>query len=259
MSSTAKPEVNLRAASRDKNVGWYLQGIPTLTETQCDLLENYSNIPADEVVPHVLKMRDELWEVYPFPCVGLFRFIDLGLSNTASYALVLGRLKAGASLLDLGCCCGQDLRKLVRDGAPSDNLYGAELFQELHDTGYNLFLDRNRFKANMYQADIFDPEGPLKELEGWMDIVYVGLFLHQFDWEGQIRAGERIVRLMKDVPGDGTISYRHNLESFRKYWSELGEKTGTQWRVDAKLMEVRRDWAKDDKTTGLLFEVVRVK
>lgn len=168
----------------------------------------------------------------------------------------------------------------MRDGAPSDNLYGAELFQELHDTGYNLFLDRNRFKANMYQADIFDPERPLKELEGRMDIVYVGLFLHQFDWEGQIRAGERIVRLMKDVPGvmivgrqigsteaglvltggkDGTISYRHNLESFRKYWSEMGEKTGTQWRVDAKLMEVRRDWAKDDKTTGLLFEVVRVK
>ena len=98
--------------------------------------------------------------------------------NTVSYALVLGWLKAGASLLDLGCCCGQDLCKLVRDGVPSDNLYGAELFQELHDMGYNMFLDRNWFKANMYQADIFDPEGPLKELEGRMDIVYVGLFLY---------------------------------------------------------------------------------
>lgn len=132
----------------------------------------------------------------------------------------------------------------------------------------------------MYQADIFDSEGPLKELEGKMDIVYVGLFLHQFDWEGQIKAGERIVRLMKNKPGvlvvgrqigsteaglvstggkDGTISYRHNVESFKKYWTELGEKTGTEWRVEAKLVDVRRDWANDPKTTGLLFEVLRVK
>lgn len=36
-------------------------------------------------------------------------------------------LKAGARYLDIGCCIGQDIRQLVADGAPHENLYGAEL------------------------------------------------------------------------------------------------------------------------------------
>lgn len=37
------------------------------------------------------------------------------------------RLKDGARYLDVGCCLGQDIRKLVADGVPSAHLYGVEL------------------------------------------------------------------------------------------------------------------------------------
>lgn len=168
---------------------------------------------------------------------------------------------------------------MVRDGTPSDNLYGAELFGGLHDVGYDCFLDKDTFKGHMIQADIFDTEGPLKSIHGKIDIAYVGLFLHQFDWEGQVTAGQNIVKLMKDQPGalitgrqigaydagivstggkDGTVSFRHNLESFDKLWKEIGQKTGTEWKVESQYMDVRRDWTKDPKTTAIIFEVSRV-
>ncbi|KAK9250998.1 hypothetical protein V1507DRAFT_465944 [Lipomyces tetrasporus] len=61
--------------------------------------------------------------------------------------------------------------------------YGAELFGDLNTIWYDLLLNRDQFSTKMYQTDIFDIEEPLKELEGKMDIVYVGLL----DCEGQIK------------------------------------------------------------------------
>lgn len=69
-------------------------------------------------------------------------------------------------MLDLGCCCAQDLRKLVHDGAPSENLWGAELKGGFLELGYELFLDRETLKAHFIEADVFDAEGLLKQLEG---------------------------------------------------------------------------------------------
>jgi hypothetical protein len=34
--------------------------------------------------------------------------------------------------------------------------------------------------------------------------------------------------------------FRHNEESFRKIWEEVGEATGTKWRVEVEMFEVER-------------------
>jgi SAM-dependent methyltransferase len=194
----------------------------------------------------------------------------------------LKRLKEGASLLDLGCCFAQDLRKLVRDGAPSENLWGAELLGDFLELGYELFLDRDTLKAHFLEADIFDAEGPLKQLEGKMDLMQVGLFLHLFDLEGQTKACERIVALMKPEKGvlivgqqvgslepgpmdeSGKIKmYKHNVESFEKMWKEVGQKTGSEWKVSANIdgglgiNQEKRAWD-DPKTRRLVFEIERI-
>jgi hypothetical protein len=50
---------------------------------------------------------------YPYPCIGGFHFLKFGLASNPNYQSVLDRVKQGQTLLDLGCCVGQELRKLV--------------------------------------------------------------------------------------------------------------------------------------------------
>ncbi|PVH83670.1 hypothetical protein DL98DRAFT_512858 [Cadophora sp. DSE1049] len=268
--------------SKDKGVLWFNPTFPGLTEDQRDLLENYSHMKSDFIIPHILSVRDKAWDVHPLPCIGQFRFIDLTLSRSPSYPHIQHLLKAGGKLLDLGCCFGQDLRKLVHDGAPASSLFGAELRREFIELGYELFLDKDTLGVQFLTADIFDPDSSLKQLDGQLDVVYIGLFLHLFDWEGQRKACERIVGLLKpekrvlilgqqvgslvacDVKfeGDKKVT-RHDLASFERLWKEVGEVTGTEWVVWAELDgglgvgNGKRVWD-NQETRRLVFEVERV-
>lgn len=194
--------------------------------------------------------------------------------------MVVKRLKEGASLLDLGCCCAQDLRKLVHDGAPSESLWGAELEGEFLELGYELFLDRETLEAHFVEADIFDAEGPLTQLEGKMDFVFIGLFLHLFDLEGQLKACERIVSLMKPQigclilgqqigslePGPmavGSKMLKHNVESFEIMWKEVEKRTGSKWKVNANIdaglgVDQKVRASDDPDTRRLVFEIARI-
>jgi len=90
-------------------------------------------------------------------------------------------LKAGGNLLDLGCCFGQDLKKLIHDGAPASSLFVADLRSEFIELGYELFLDKHKIGVQFLIADIFDPFSSLKQLDDQLYVVYIGLFLHIFD------------------------------------------------------------------------------
>lgn len=190
----------------------------------------------------------------------------------------MARLKAGEALLDLGCCFAQDIRKLVYDGAPATNLWGAELLGDFIELGYEMFGDRDTLKATFMQADLLDCEGALKALKGKMDMIHIGLFLHLWDWEGQLRACLRIVELLKPqkgvlilgqqvgtaVPGGrldpGVSRWRHDVQSFERLWKEVGDETGTQWKVDVVMDEGlgvgqhNRSW--DDPSTRRISFVV---
>lgn len=55
----AKTEVTVgvttgHVGSKNKNVGWFAKAIPELQSAARDLLENYSGIPKDKVIEHVL-------------------------------------------------------------------------------------------------------------------------------------------------------------------------------------------------------------
>ena len=57
--------------------------------------------------------------------------------------------------------------------------------------------------------------------------------------------------------------WRHNVESCERLWREVGERTGTEWRVSATLEDTLRDafderWH-DPETRRLVWEVERVK
>jgi hypothetical protein len=57
--------------------------------------------------------RAKAFSIFPYPCIGMYRFLDLSILSTDVYPEVLRRLKGGEKLLDLGCCFGQEIRQLV--------------------------------------------------------------------------------------------------------------------------------------------------
>ena len=65
-------------------------------------------------------------------------------------------------LLDIGCCFGQDERKLVADGAPPQNIYGADLHRGFIELDYDLFLDWEKLTSKFFTGDVLAAEPELK-------------------------------------------------------------------------------------------------
>jgi hypothetical protein len=196
---------------------------------------------------------------FPFPCLGRFGFLDLSISQSRQYKEILERMKNGDKYLDIGCCVGQDIRKLVFDGALSENTYGSDLQQPFMDIGYELFLDKDTLKTTFIAADVFDADSNLKQLDGKVDVVHAASFFHLFDWDEQMRASTRIAQLLKPKAGSlvvgrqvGNVNagsfvgmygpknmrYRHDGASFTKMWKEVGDATGYEFQVDAFLEDL---------------------
>lgn len=178
--------------------------------------------------------RDQAWTIEPYPCIGGFAFLLLSLTRHPQYAAVLERLKysqisSNASadyrqerLLDLGCCMGQDLRKLAFDGVPVTSLHGADLRPDLMAVGFDLFRDRNRWSQlpdAFFELDVLDPVLPtsLSGLNirhgnrplakhtcstGIFTVVHIAMVLHLFGRPQQVIACTNIVtKLLSSAPG----------------------------------------------------------
>ena len=154
---------------------------------------------------------------------------------------------------------GQDIRRLVLDGAPAERIYGLDLKAGLMDAGYDLFQDRDSLLSTFIAADILDDSSSsspeLRELDGQIDIVFAGSFFHVFDWDAQMRISKRLARLMRSVPGSlvfghhlghaapdtyplglgaGSV-YAHDEGSLQRMWTQVGLETESKWRVEAEL------------------------
>ena len=197
--------------------------------------------------------RDRSWKIRPYPCIGQWGFLESGIFHSDAYGTVVERLKNGQTFLDIGCCMGQDLRRLAVDGAPTANMYATDIMAQFWEIGYDLFRDRGSIKAQFLQADIRDGESALNSLHGRMDVVYVGSVLHLFDWAKQLEVARLLVKLSKagttiigcqigrefagEVPNrmGGDAPFFHNVESLKKMWHVIEEDTGTCWTVQASL------------------------
>jgi SAM-dependent methyltransferase len=209
--------------------------------------------------------------------------VDLSLSRSESYPRILAAVKAGARLLDIGCCFAQDIRKLVHDGAPGENLWGLEAEAEFIRLGYDFFRDKDRLNARFIVADFMDRSEPaVAAVCGTFGIVHLGMILHIWNRPAQLEACCRVVELLRPEPGvfvigqcvghldgvpatgrGGKTMFKHNAETFRDLWTEVGQLTGTRWEVRAQLdeglgiKEQSRKWD-DPNTRRLAFEVERL-
>lgn len=171
------------------------------------------------------------------------------------YSEIVSRLKAGEALADIGAFIGQDLRRLVWDGAPSNKLYAVDIVSHW-DVGYFFFQDKDRFSAQYIDGDILRPSGELADLNGKLDMVNINCVIHQWDIPAQKEACAKLVALTKNQRGSlimgaqaGTSGGRkvgpdelvkspffmHSPDTWKKLWAEVSEETGTRWECTAEL------------------------
>ncbi len=185
-------------------------------------------------------------------------FLLPGISDFPEYPGILDRAKAGATILDLGCCFGQTLRLLAADGVSTHDMYATDIRAELWNLGYDLYRDKGKMRATFVQGDIFDRNSDLQLLNGQMDIIIACQFLHLFDWDKQVIAAKRIVELSR--PGSVLVGFQraqvraqelmrpwgpmyfHNAETFKKMWSQVEDETETKWDLSISLVDLQKDW-----------------
>jgi SAM-dependent methyltransferase len=259
------------------NVAWF-DAHPTESQIPLasrHLLETYSGIPTESVIEHVVNLRNEAWKTFQYPCIGQFRFLEAGITEFEEYSEVIERVRKGQKLLDMACCFGQTIRQLVADGAPSENMYGCDLQSEFMELGYKLFQDRDKLRTKFLVADIFDASSPLKDLQGSFDIVYAGLFFHLWGLQQQKEASKAVALLLSprsgsmiigrqvgaveaaEVPSVVGTMFRHNIDSFKKLWKEIGDDLGVSFTVSVDLKDSIDSHSQLNDTKRIYFSVRR--
>lgn len=132
------------------------------------------------------------------------------------------------------------------------------------DIGYRLFLDKGDLGAKFVTEDLTEPDenayqsgAVVRGLSGKMVAIFASSLFHLWDYEDQLLVAKRMVAMCEDRPGvmitgrqlgsylggrypmtsmreDGHKfkNYRHNEQTIRGFWHEVGEATCTQWTVD---------------------------
>ena len=188
------------------------------------------------------------------------------------------RLKAGASVLDLGCCFGQDLRYLAFDGVPTTEMFASDIVRGFWDLSYDLYCDASRMKAKFIEADILDLEiSPhLMELRGRLDIILANQLFHLFDWNRQVKVAVNLVKLSNpktwiighqigssigraipvhpntggEAGGAGsTTKFFHTPKTWQAMWRQVEESTGTKWEIESSSIPLK-EWGVEDEDSA---------
>jgi len=137
-------------------------------------------------------------------------------------------------------------------------LYGADVFPAFEAAGHELFRDQDRFDSSHFiMGDIFSDTDCLAKLRGSWDMIHITMFLHVFSLEGQERACENMLRLLKNAPhstvfgtqtgrldagelvlqppmcepGEHKTIFRHNKETMKEMWEKVAKSAGIKVQV----------------------------
>lgn len=297
--------------SSNKSVEWYQPTVKSLPPGTVDFFQKYVGIEGEEAIKaHIYRVRDMAWKMWensftsfaseglhdtnssrslPYPCIGLFRFLDFSVHLSPDYPSVVKRVQDGAVFLDLGCCFGQDIRKLAFDSGMSANLIGTDLEEPFLHLGYELFRDRGRLQATFVPGNVFADDF-LEAHRGKVDIIYMASFLHLFNEQQQKIVVQQVHKLLRPRKGSmvfgrhlgadkgghfrmeslGWDLYRHDAETIASLFQS--GKTGSdisgedvKWDVTSSLGRYgsanwdddRRGW-QGDETKQMMFTAVRL-
>ncbi|CCM03426.1 uncharacterized protein FIBRA_05557 [Fibroporia radiculosa] len=250
----------------------------TPTDAELVFLRKAISTDYEEIRRRVIEVQKEAYTKYPYPCIRAFHHVSLMMTANPIYQTVLNASKLGETLLlDLGCCMGTDVRKLVQDGYPASHILGCDLRQDFIDLGFKLYSDGETCPIHFFTSDIFncpvefefgrDPSAitpgaritELAQLTGSLTHIYVGALFHLFDESTQYAIALRLASLLKRRSGAvifgrhrgleqegmiddhlGRIRYGHSERSWPVMWRKVfGEAEGDEFATSRVLVEAK--------------------
>ncbi|KZP22750.1 hypothetical protein FIBSPDRAFT_738470 [Athelia psychrophila] len=172
-------------------------------------------------------------QIHPYACIRRFAFTTLKIAGQPVYpdVLKLGKERKNAVLLDIGCCFGNDLRKVVADGFPITGVIGADLHKDFWDLGHELYMDLDSFlvpfiEGNVFDVSLIDPTPPtysrastpppalssltsLNPLRGHVSAIHASSLFHLFDEAHQLKLAQALAALLSTETGS-VIFGSHN-------------------------------------------------
>lgn len=222
-------------------------------------------------------ITQRFWSVYhtalashSYRCIHEKRFLEARMTLHPYYqTLIHSSPVADRRLLDIGCCFGTDLRRLILDGFQSENLLGLDINDTFIRLGLELLFEDGRQEDPLTQrfvtGDILDPEveeklTKLKEFkEKGIDVIYAGSVYHLLNQDDTVRLSESMYRLLSPggscfgrtvgIPGDRPdgiimdrstsngkdLRYLHSAESLRRQLSTIGF---VNIRIDGRVIDM---------------------
>ncbi|KAJ5415511.1 hypothetical protein N7465_004206 [Penicillium sp. CMV-2018d] len=159
------------------------------------------------IIQRISKARRDGMAVSPHTCIRESIFAEPRIDHHFAYNDIMTELEEDKSrlLVDGGCCMGTDIRKLVLDGYPPENILGLDLENRYFDVGRTLYNeDLSTTKLRFHKADLVDPKFPSKfpELKDRFYFVHSANVIHLFGFGEQEIFFRNLVHLVKPA---GTI------------------------------------------------------
>ncbi|KAJ8487389.1 hypothetical protein ONZ45_g14360 [Pleurotus djamor] len=203
------------------------ESLYSLTKEEEAFLKKLTGIQDDaQLKRHIIAIQFKAYNVYGYPCIRRFAFLNLGITRLPSYhrVLELARVHTNPIFLDMACCFGNDLRKAIVDGWPAERAVASDLHQEFWNAGHQLFNSTpESFPIPFIPGDIFDSKvldarGPvykrpstpppdlkhlksLTSLQGHVSAIHASWFFHLFDERKQFELAKRMASLLSPRPG----------------------------------------------------------
>ncbi|KAJ6448921.1 hypothetical protein C8R45DRAFT_1224572 [Mycena sanguinolenta] len=212
------------------------------------LLKAQTGIHDDEELrAHVVAVQKKAAAVANYPCIQRFGFIKIKINKFPSaynHVLDLARNDPSALLLDIGCCFGNDLRKIALDGFPAQNIIASDLRQDFWDLGHDLFRSTpESFPATFLPGDALDdaflaqhplPDAPLASpapdlhtltslspLRARLSAIHSASVFHLFSEADQLRLACKLAGLL--VPKAGSMIWGcHGAQATKGYVEGAG-------------------------------------
>ncbi|KAI0339310.1 hypothetical protein BDW22DRAFT_618546 [Trametopsis cervina] len=211
----------------------------TLSDVEREFLHRAISSDEEELKKKILEVQKIAYQEHPYPCIRGFHFVILMMAANPVYPQVLEAGKTGNTVLvDLGCCMGSDVRKIVADGYPASNVFGIDLRQEFLDLGYRLY-GTDAKGIHFLTSDVFEVLYPLPEatsadspsldsvtnisqLRGRITHFYTGALFHLFDESTQYALALRVAGLLKREPGAVVFGRHQGLQEAGMIDDHLG-------------------------------------
>jgi ubiquinone/menaquinone biosynthesis C-methylase UbiE len=180
-------------------------------------------------------------------------FLQNNLILSPYYEEIIKLAQNGASVADLACGFGQDLRWLRKDGATGP-MYAIDAVEQMWSLGLRLFGDAKVSPATFYPTNLLDHEPSLlKQLDGKLDIILFNDFLYLTEQHFPEKFLQRLARISKigtritgwtfgSPSGEGKQLewyQTYDAEAFKFLWVHVWLQTQTKWDVDTSLMDLK--------------------